>query len=185
MTQNNTKENERAREQAKAQLESIVEMVAKLDREKAAELYARDISRERCVELLTEAGIDTSDDETAEDLREAVAANIADETIEPEDFEFDEDAARETIQEDALDIQVRSDWYSPGDADGAKPAEFMILLCTGGPAVRIIGDLDNGEPSRARIEYQDWFTPWTELVDITSDEREALLTYSRTFYFGE
>jgi hypothetical protein len=30
---------------------------------------------------------------------------------------------------------------------------------TGGPAVRITGDLaDYGEPETASIEYQDWFT---------------------------
>ncbi|MDR6858912.1 hypothetical protein J2W96_005244 [Variovorax guangxiensis] len=41
--------------------------------------------------------------------------------------------------------------------------EFEILLCTGGPTVRIVGDLDHhGEPDRARIEYQDWFEPWRE-----------------------
>ena len=44
------------------------------------------------------------------------------------------------------------------------PEEFEILLCTGGPACRIVGDLDEScQPSSARIEHQDWGTPWTEL----------------------
>ena len=74
----------------------------------------------------------------------------------------------------------------PGDEDGAKAEEFEILLCTGGPACRIIGDLDqHGQPDRPRLQYQDWGTPWTELVSISSDEREALQTYCQQFYFGE
>jgi hypothetical protein len=52
---------------------------------------------------------------------------------------------------------------------GAKPSEFMILLCTGGPAVRIRGELDRySEPEKPRIEYQDWFTPWQTLPDVGS-----------------
>ncbi len=39
---------------------------------------------------------------------------------------------------------------------------FQLLLCTGGPAVRIIGELDQfRRPIAARIEHQDWFRPWT------------------------
>lgn len=185
MSENSTQkdDNERAREQAQAQLECIIEMVAALDRGQAAELYACNLSRERCVELLTDASIDTTDDEPVEDLREAVAANIADNTIEPDDFEFDEEAARQAIEEDALSVEVRSGWYTPGSEDN-KPEEYMILLCTGGPAARIVGDLDRGEPSSARLEYQDWFMPWTEYIT-TGSVHEALLTYARVFYFGE
>lgn len=95
-----------------------------------------------------------------------------------------EDAARERIQNDALDVQVRSDWHSVGDEDGSKPSEFSILLCTGGPAVRIRGELNNySEPCRAWVEYQDWFTPWTELV--SPCEQSTLLAYCQQFYFGE
>jgi hypothetical protein len=95
-----------------------------------------------------------------------------------------EDDARQRIEEDALSLEVRSDWYTPGaDEDSRKPAEFCILLSTGGPAVRIIGDLDErGEPTRARLEVQDWFKPWTEYVHT---ESETLLAYCRCFCFGE
>lgn len=177
---------EHSEEQAKAQYQSIVEMVRALSRETAAEDYAAKLSREKCVELLTEAGIECRDEETLEELQEAVAVNIDDETIEPDDFEFDEDEARERIQEDALSVEVRSDWYTPGcgaDDNARKPAEFQILLCTGGPACRIIGELDeHGEPDRARIQHQDWGTPWTDYFDTDSD---TLLAYCRCFYFGE
>jgi len=183
------KEINHAEQQAIAQLESIVEMVAALDEESArrnaANEYIKGLDRDRCVELLLEASIDSSDDESTETLREAVVENIVDETITPEDFdfEFDEDEARDTIQEDPLSILVRSDWYTLGE-DKPEPAEFEILLCTGGPAVRIIGDLDRGSPSRPRIQYQDWGTPWTEYF-ADSEQQEAMQTYCEQFYFGD
>lgn len=93
------------------------------------------------------------------------------------------DEAREAIQNDALDVQVRSDWHNPGDAD-TSASEFMILLCTGGPAVRIMGELDEHmQPCRAWIEYQDWGTPWTHASGII--EQSTLLEYCQQFYFGE
>lgn len=100
----------------------------------------------------------------------------------------DADEARERIQEDALDVQVRSDWYNPtahsSEGDMGKGCEFMILLCTGGPACRIMGELnEHMEPSRAWIEYQDWGTPWTMLY--SGIESSTLLSYCQCFYFGE
>jgi hypothetical protein len=90
--------------------------------------------------------------------------------------------AEQRIQEDALSVEVRSEWHTPGDANGVENAEFTILLSTGGPATRIVGELSNGEPVRAWIEAQDWFKPWTGYVRNDSD---TLLTYCRCFYFGE
>ena len=79
-------------------------------------------------------------------------------------------------------LQVRSGWRAPGD-DAPEPEEFYILLCTGGPAVRIRGELDpRGEPTRAWIEYQDWFEPWKQYFDT---DQATLLVYCRCFYFGE
>lgn len=95
--------------------------------------------------------------------------------------------AVEAILDDPLSVQVRSDWYEPSDAIKSKtlPAEFNILLCTGGPAVRIIGELsEHAEPESARLEHQDWGTPWTE-YKISGDDERTLLTYCRQFYFGE
>ena len=92
--------------------------------------------------------------------------------------------AETAIQEDALSIEVRTGWYAPGEAMDAETAEFNILLCTGGPAVRIIGTLAAADPDTARLEYQDWGTPWTE-YRLTSDEEETVLRYCRCFYFGE
>jgi hypothetical protein len=94
----------------------------------------------------------------------------------------DEESALETIQEDPLSVQVRSDWYTPGEED-VKPSEYEILLSTGGPASRILGDLDEyGQPTRARLEVQDWFKPWTEYFDV---DHKILLRYAQCFYFGD
>ena len=92
----------------------------------------------------------------------------------------DADDAEQRIQEDPLAIDFRSDWVSkPSEME---PAEFAILLCTGGPAVRIRGELDRGQPVRAWLEYQDWGTPWTQYFDADSDR---LCEYASRFYYGE
>jgi hypothetical protein len=89
------------------------------------------------------------------------------------------------IQEDPLSIEVRSDWHSIGDTDGNKPTEYNILLTTGGPAARIIGELNQYlEPETARFEFQDWFKPWTE-ANVTEEQKAIMLEYAQHFYFGE
>lgn len=94
-----------------------------------------------------------------------------------------EDEARDRIQEDPLSVQVRSGWYSPGETD-QQPEEFEILLCTGGPAVRIMGDLNSfGQPTRAYLQYQDWGTPWTNYYE--PGLGDTLVEYASHFYFGE
>jgi hypothetical protein len=96
----------------------------------------------------------------------------------------DKDAASESIDEYPLSVEVRGGWHTPGEKDEMK--EYTILLCIGGPACRIIGDLSDGNvPSSARLEYQDWGTPWTEYFDFKDDERELLLAYAQHFYYGE
>ena len=115
-------------------------------------------------------------------IRELVAAleeaeaDIGDRTGE------ERDEARQAIEEDALSVEGRSDWHEiGGDSD---PDEYCILLCTGGPAVRIIGRLDQySEPESARLQYQDWSTPWQELI-LSSKDYATLLTYAQCFYFG-
>lgn len=117
--------------------------------------------------------------EDAAELAELEAAV----TIDGE--ELDEDALRERIEESTLSVQVRDEWYSPGSRDEIEgPSEYCILLSTGGPALRIVGDLDQHcEPTSARLEYQDWGTPWTERI-CTGDDHAALTTFVGCFYFG-
>ena len=104
----------------------------------------------------------------------------------PDDDEKAYEDAEQRITESVLTVEVRSGWYSPGarDAD-TKPEEYNILLTTGGPALRLIGNLsEHGEPETARLEHQDWGTPWTRYPTSGEDE-DVMLTFARCFYFGE
>lgn len=98
----------------------------------------------------------------------------------------DEEPAIDRIHEHPLEVSVRSGWHQPGQPHiNLSAAEYLILLCTGGPAVRIIGELDEHKsPITARIEHQDWGTPWTNYM-LDSDETEAVLEYASVFFYGE
>lgn len=151
-------------------LESIKEMVAALeaDRERLEELRG-----ERDDWEPEEDGPETweeANEDDAEELAELVKAV----TLDGE--EVDEDAARQRIAEDALSVEVRSGWASPGEDLEAE--EYCILLTTGGPAVRIIGKLEDGQPTDAILEVQDWGTPWT-----FASSDDDLLTYASQFCF--
>lgn len=62
---------------------------------------------------------------------------------------------------------------------------YMILLGTGGPAMRITGDLDeHGYPETAQYEWQNWGTAWTK-ANATEEEEAFLLDFASHFYFGE
>lgn len=96
------------------------------------------------------------------------------------------------VLEHPLSVEVRSGWYAPGQYGTGhdRTAEYRILLCTGGPAVQIVGELsEHGEPETAVMQVQDWFTPWTEFYPDMPDHRESahdvMLEYARQFYFGE
>ena len=150
----------------KCSYESIAEMVAALN-----------CDYDRYQELIDLAGTgELSNDECGEyDALKKAAGDCK-----------DRDDAEQRIHEDPLSVEVRSDWLEIGSfarEPRMQPAEFRILLATGGPAVRIIGELDaNCEPTSARLQAQDWFLPWTDYRD--ADE-SVLLDYCRCFYFGE
>ena len=104
-------------------------------------------------------------------------------TVEEREEYHNADEAIENIHEDPLEVSVRGSWHEPGG--DTKPDEYRILLCTGGPAVQITGKLDEyTQPDDAKLQYQDWFTPWCDYPS-TSEEDEALLSYARKFWFGE
>lgn len=205
------KDMERAESQARAQLQSIREMLAakNVDYDRLQEL--RDL-REELQEILQDAceAVDDAEmeqsagrrdledfdpeavDLACDHLREAeedlyqFGRNEGEELAELEADAGDcesEDQALERIQEDPLSVEVRSCWGSPGEK--MEACEFQILLCTGGPAVRIVGELDQwNEPNRARLEYQDWFTPW-QIMYTDSDDTAVLVMYAEQFYYGE
>lgn len=147
---------------------AIAEMVAALD-----------VDYDRLEELDTTQNnedinnlIETSEATELVELREA-----AGECTSRED-------AEERIREDALSVMVRGGWQSIGEMDRlAGPVEFEILLSTGGPATRLVGDIgEHGEPENVRLEAQDWGTPWTEYREA---DAETLRAYAAVFYFGD
>jgi len=89
-----------------------------------------------------------------------------------------QDEARDRILEDALSVRIFGE-----RVDGEWTADrFELLLTTGGPAVRIMGELDSClEPSRAWLEVQDWGKPWTQYL--RAGNGEILLDYCRCFCF--
>lgn len=97
------------------------------------------------------------------------------ETVEFDgDTYTDEDEILQRAYENPLDVERDTD-----------AGTFEILLCTGGPACRIIGTLDRyQEPDNIEIQGQDWFTTW-ETLDTTTEQDEALDWFCRLFYFGE
>ena len=159
------KDNERAKQQAKSQLESVIAMVNRLE-------HCQECDGEDCT--LTDEGI-------CEGLDQYYNGKPISE--EEREQYHDEDDARQQIQEDPLSIEVRSDWEVAGV--DLTPGEYMILLCTGGPAVRITGQLnDFKEPDSAVIEFQDWFTAWEE-YPANREQKEKMIAYAKEFYFGE
>lgn len=98
-------------------------------------------------------------------------------------------AAYEEVQDEirnsALSVEVRTDWHNVGAVDAAKPTHYKILLCWGGPAVQIIGTLDDyNQPNSAVLQYQDWFTEWMD-YPLTQAEEQTLMKYAQHFYFDE
>jgi hypothetical protein len=154
-----------AQDQAAAQYESIVRMLAAVDVD-----YDRLEELREAHNLAADggAGMDWADAAELAQL-EGAAGDCT-----------DQEDALQRIMDDPLEVQVRSDWTTPGEELEAN--EFMILLCTGGPAVRIVGELNRGEPCRAWLEYQDWGTPWTRYYGASSD---TLCQYASNFSFGD
>jgi hypothetical protein len=114
---------------------------------------------------------------TLDDIGRAAYESIAEMVAALDD---DWEQAEQRIQEDALSIEFRSGWST--DRRELQAEEFNILLTTGGPAVRITGELDeHGEPRRAWLEVADWGQPWTRYFDASQD---VLLAYCACFYMG-
>ena len=93
--------------------------------------------------------------------------------------------AREAILDSPLSVQVRTDWHGVGAVEACKPTHYKILLCWGGPAVQIVGTLDDyNQPDSAQLQYQDWFTAWED-YPLTQAEEETLVKYAQQFSFDE
>ena len=168
-----------AEKQARAQAESIAAMVAALECDYVRLDELRDMRAEWVYEYCAATGAET----TA--AQKTWGAEFTEDATELEELETaagdctSEDDARERITDDALSVEVRSGWAN--SCAEFEPEEFRIVLCTGGPHVEIVGDLDRGEPSCPRILYRGCGTAG-ELFDF---DRAAVLTYCRVFYFGD
>ena len=92
---------------------------------------------------------------------------------------------RESILNSALSVEFRSGWYSSlyDRVRIGEPAEFKILLTWGGPALRVIGEIEENYAVNPKLQYQDWGTLWTDL-EITGDQQDALNWFCNCFYFG-
>lgn len=190
----------RAEQQAIAQVDSIVELVRRLDRSTSAEDFVKGLSDDDAISLWSRyngpSGDSDAEGEVERDdvgeVRENLVEHIAGQMLNPEDYSFqynfneDSDEARDQIMDDPLEITYRTGWLNHSEVcdgiDKGSIEECCILLCTGGPAVRILCDVDHrGAPRRPIVQYQDWGTPWTELLSITSEQRNALETYISNF----
>ena len=57
------------------------------------------------------------------------------------DYDRAEEIADE-MRESPLSVLVRQpQWYVPGHPADSRPTEYELLMSTGGPAVRIVGEL--------------------------------------------
>lgn len=131
----------------------------------------------------------TDEETNLSDFRKAEASDLALTSDEVEELQGlnaalaeyeDVDDARTQAEESALSVELSGTWEP-----GAKPEadSYIILLSTGGPALRITGNLGRyNEPSSASLEYQDWGTPWTEYREANEND---LLQFASVFYFGE
>ena len=91
------------------------------------------------------------------------------------------DEVREYARELPLSVLVKSDWTVPGQP--MEASQFELLLATGGPAVRVTGELDSYlEPYRPCLQFQDWGTPWTDHPESNVD---ALYWFAGLFFYGE
>ena len=89
---------------------------------------------------------------------------------------------RESVLNSALSVEFRSGWYSSPE-DETKAEEFKILLTWGGPALRIIGEIEENFAVNPKLQFQDWGTLWTDF-EITEDQQKALNWFCNCFYFG-
>jgi len=90
---------------------------------------------------------------------------------------------RESINNSALSVEFRSGWST--NSEKLEAEEFKILLTWGGPALRVIGDLDQyKQAENIKLQFQDWGTPWTDF-QLSENQENALNWFCNCFYFGE
>jgi len=92
----------------------------------------------------------------------------------------DGDEKWDAASERPLSVLFRSGWSS-GPEWTVDGGEVEILLGTGGPAVRIMADIDGKKGIvNPRIEAQNWGIPWTECT-ATGEQAVALRAFASHF----
>jgi hypothetical protein len=77
---------------------------------------------------------------------------------------------------------IRDGWREPGKLAENGAEEYEILLSTRGPALRILGKLNEYcEPESAELQMQDWCTVWTRY----HAPEATLLEFARQFWLGD
>lgn len=167
-----TEQTEHSMANARGWYQSILDMLARLDEAEEGQIECG-----QCLGTGTiEGGLSGEDDD--EECPVCDGSGMI-------DSEYDEDGVRQEIQESVLSVAVRSGWYSPGSIEDAEPVEYEVLLTTGGPALRITGELGpHGAPESAELQVQDWFKPWTR-ARVAEDQDEVLLRFVSHFWFGD
>jgi hypothetical protein len=91
------------------------------------------------------------------------------------------DAIHNAMLEAPLEISRPSE-----DPDDDETYGFCILLSTGGPALRIVGELNQWqEPARCWLEIQDWGTPWTRHFSRSAERATAIRWFASLFHYGQ
>jgi len=153
---------------AAEELRAAAAELAEQDAEQGAAEYGRTIGGLHYW-LIFEPG-KLADEDEAEELAELEEAAGDCESLED---------AETRIDEDALSVEVRSGWVSQGEEMQAE--EFRILLCTGGPHVEIVGELDHyGQASSARVLWRDWGTSG----EIFGFSHSAVLAYCNRYLYA-
>jgi len=127
--------------------------------------------------------------ENAKGHIESIVANFEDFTfleslqVTTQEDENKLDEIRESINNSALSVEFRSGWST--NSEKLEAEEFKILLTWGGPALRVIGDLDQyKQAENIKLQFQDWGTPWTDF-QLSENQENALNWFCNCFYFGE
>ena len=102
------------------------------------------------------------------------------EYLEYED-ELSTERIDELVRQEPLEVATRSQWAN--FQDEFESSDFKILLCTGGPAVRIFGSCEGGYPSDIELQHQDWSTPWETVRGLSEIQREAMEWFCTFFVY--
>jgi len=100
---------------------------------------------------------------------------------------LDSDEDCEALEEEAyalaLSLEVRSDWQSVGDT--LEPTQGRLLISTGGPALQVLLDIDDGRGSNPCLQIADWGVNWTDYKPKGgADAWDALDWFADLWCFG-